>query len=134
MTTPDDEARTPAPTGSTPPEAGYRPMPSSPAPRGQRRYATAWVWLGILLGVAVPVAGVLLEVRTHLDASGGLLQSLLAAPLIVGGILFAFGADPRRAGLALGLLIGWGVMVVVGAGWCVAMVASISGSYSLGTY
>jgi len=126
MTTPDDEARPPEPAGSTPAEAGYRPMPASSVPRG-RHYATAWVWLGILLGMAVPVAWVLLEVRTDLEASGGLFPIMLAAPLVMAGVLSAFGRDPRHAGLALGLLIGWGVMVVVGAGWCVTVVASLGG-------
>jgi hypothetical protein len=102
-------------------------MPPSTAPHGQRRYATAWVWLGILLGVAVPLAWLLLEVRTDLEASGGLFPIMTVGPLIVGVILFAFRRDPRRSGLALGLLIGWGVMLVIGAGVCVALVTSTYG-------
>jgi hypothetical protein len=129
MTTPDDdEARPPASTGSTPEGAGYRPMPPGFAPQERRRYPPAWVWLGILLGVAIPVAWVLLEVRTDLEASGGLFPLMLGAPLIMSGILFAAsGGHPRRAGLALGLLIGWGVMVLVGAGVCVALITSTYG-------
>jgi hypothetical protein len=75
--------------------------------------------LAVVMGVVVPVllaAGALLGSR-----AGVLLPVLLFGPVAVGVYLVATGRTPRGRGFGLGLLIGWGALVVVAAGLCIAI-------------
>ena len=53
---------------------------------------------------------------------GGL--SLVGA-LVVGAVLVGRGS-PQRRGFGLGMFVGWGLFVVVGAGACIALIAALS--------
>ena len=48
----------------------------------------------------------------------------LVAPVVVGGVLVGRGS-PQRRGLGLGLLIGWGLAVIVVGGACVALIFAL---------
>jgi hypothetical protein len=60
---------------------------------------------------------------------GALVLLLLVAaglvPPVVGSVL-ALRGSPNRRGFGLGLLIGWAVVLVIGGGACIALIAAFS--------
>ena len=107
---------------------GREPAPSapSPAPRG-RRFATGWVWLGVLAGMVVSPGLLPLGWGVDFVPFKVLLGLTIFVPLVVGIALLAVRGDARRRGLGLGLLIGWGALLLVGWGTAVALNLLISG-------
>lgn len=125
---------------SVPPPYTGPPGPWQPPP--PRRFSTGAIWGGIFLALpvmlvvgAVGIGGLrwtewLNEVAGPLGSLGplGLGLSLQVVPLIVGVVLAAVPGTPTRRGLGLGLVIGWAVWSIVGAGVCVLLIVAISGS------
>jgi len=112
--------------------AAPRHVPAEPAPpapaaalRG-RRYSAGWVWLGILAGLAGLFAMLLLAQAAELALLASWLGLAIFVPLVVGIALLAVGGDPRRRGFGLGLMIGWGVLLLVGVGLYVAASAMLT--------
>ena len=103
------------------------------AQRPPRRFATGSVVLGavagvvgtlglpILLGLVASVAGPVAFVFGLL----GLLAVLL--PLILGIVLASTPGSPQRRGFGLGLVIGWGLLLLLAGGLCIALIAGYSG-------
>jgi hypothetical protein len=98
---------------------GQSPPPGSPERRFAKGAVAGGVPLGIvgtiglpLLGVAVPVVGPLLFL------------GLLLGVLLAGILLAASPGPPLRRGLGLGVVIGWGLTLIVAAGLCVAILSS----------
>ena len=54
-----------------------------------------------------------------------LFLGLLLGVLVTGIVLAASPGPPVRRGLGLGLVIGWGVTLIVAAGLCVAILSSL---------
>lgn len=111
------------------------PGPSGDAP--SRRFAGRGVAVGVGLGglatLVLPVA--LVAVLGGLAAVPGLGVAVvpaalagLVAPLVV-GVVLASGHrnDPFRRGIGLGVVIGWAVTLIVGAGVCVALLRRLGG-------
>lgn len=123
MTTPDDETE-PAPEPASAPPAAAPPATDAAAPGP--RFAGSWIGFGVFLGFfGTPLLTVL---GTSLDVGGfapAFLFAGLLGPLVAGLALLAFGRTPVRRGLGLGLTIGWGVVVVVGAGLCIALISAL---------
>ncbi len=109
------------------PAAGPAPAPAA-GPGAARRFHQPSTWLGVLLGlIAAPVA---LLLGTSVDLgrlTTVLLLASLVAPPLVGGVLAAVGGNPRRRGLGLGLVMGWGLLMVIGGGLCIALLSQYSG-------
>lgn len=118
----------PPPPGAGPPGGwggpppGPSPFPTPPPPRPVGKHLV----LGALLGVAVAV--VLPLGFGWLDATIGGVGSLvllgLALALVLAVVLTAL---PRTRMLGAGMFIGFGVVLVAGAGLCVAILASLGG-------
>ena len=125
---------------SFPPPGGWTVPPPPPPPRGpERPIRTGRVFAGIGLAVAGQVVAVGLGIlAVYLGAQssdsdnamvgfsvGILLQVVLFVLCLVFGIIWIARKD---RGLGLGLLIGWGVTVlvfpVVGVGVCIAVLNS----------
>jgi hypothetical protein len=99
--------------GSIGPPPGYSPFP---APKQERQFSVLWVVFGAL----TPVLLVLLA----LAGLAVILPVVLFGPVVAGALLIGRGGTPQWRGYGLGLLIGWGVLLVVGAGLCVAILGS----------
>jgi hypothetical protein len=104
------------------PGAGH-PTPQPPG----RRFAPGMVALGVLLAVVTPIAAI--QVVQYLG-EGGLLLLVAAvlAPPVAGAVLVALPGSARRRGLGLGLLIGWGAVLVIAGGVCIALLAAFGGA------
>lgn len=109
---PDADSQQPPGYGAPPPDS-FAPFPP---PKPERRFSVLWVVLGAL----TPVLLLLLS----LAGLAVLLPVVLFGPVVGGAILIALGRTPQWRGYGLGLLIGWGILLVVGAGLCVAILAN----------
>ncbi|HET6626166.1 MAG TPA: hypothetical protein VFG63_07235 [Nocardioidaceae bacterium] len=111
----------PGPTG--PPEPSGRPTQPGPAKRNR----TALIIFGALISVVATVLGPLAAL--FLGDSIGFLGAGLLTPVLclLVGIALLFSERTRPWGL--GLLIGFFVMLIVGAGACVLVLMSFSSSY-----
>jgi hypothetical protein len=111
---PDDDPFAPPPEGTPP----YPPSPDylGPPPPSQRRFSVPAVVLGVLTPVLLLVVGVLLSA-----IAVAIFPVLLFGPLVAGAVLVGAGGNPQRRGFGLGLLIGWGALVVIAAGVCIAL-------------
>ena len=108
-----DGAGSQQPPGSIGPPPGYSPFP---APKQERQFSVLWV----VFGAVTPVLLVLLA----LAGLAVILPVVLFGPVVAGALLIGRGGTPQWRGYGLGLLIGWGVLLVVGAGLCVAILGS----------
>jgi hypothetical protein len=109
-------------TGQPPGQWGSWPQP----PRPERRFGTGAVVGGAVLGLVATVG--LPALLASLPGFGALLFFPAGlAPLVAGIVLAASSGPPQRRGLGLGLVIGWGATLVVGAGVCIALLASFNG-------
>ena len=111
MTTPDQ----------TPP---LEPTPSGSA-GGGRRFARTWVHLGVFTGLLSTWAFVTGSGATRAGASAPLLPLI---PLLAGVVVLVVRGDARRRGFGLGLVIGWGVLLVMAAGFWLVLHVAFSGS------
>ena len=109
-----DGAGSQQPRGSIGPPPGYSSFP--PPPKPERQFSVLWVVFGAL----TPVLLVLLA----LAGLAVILPVVLFGPVVAGALLIGRGGTPQWRGYGLGLLIGWGVLLVVGAGLCVAILGS----------
>jgi hypothetical protein len=110
------------------------PPEPQPGPEGQRRFSGPSVALGVVAGlVGTPLLLVLAVVvlngvsRAFGDVPAPALLVLLvfAGPLLAAILLASRHAGSRRRGFALGLAIGWGAFLILGAGVCVAIVQQL---------
>jgi hypothetical protein len=123
MTTPDDEdGPAPQPTPARPAAAPPASGAAAPGPR----FAEGGVLVGVLLSFfGTPLLTVLGSVVDVGVAGPAFLLTGLVGPLVAGLALLAVGRTAVQRGLGLGLTIGWGVIVVVGAGLCIALISSL---------
>ena len=105
-----------------PPDDGWGQWP--PPAQPERRFAKGAVAGGVLLGIVgtigLPLLGVLLP-----RVGALLFFPLLLGVLVTGIVLAASPGPPVRRGLGLGLVIGWGLTLIVAAGLCVAILSSL---------
>ena len=106
--------------GSGAPPPAYPPPggPYSPQPRSDR-----WkIWLGIGLSIPALIAsGFLTSMAGFLDDSGALSAVVGGACLLAPIVMLFFGATRK---VAIGLIIGYAVIIILFAGACVALLAS----------
>jgi hypothetical protein len=96
-----------------------------------RRFDPKSVGLGVAAGL---VGGVLLPVALGALASLGDIFGVffafaglgLIVPVILGIVLATTPGSPRQRGFGLGLVIGWGLLVLLAGGLCVALVVGLS--------
>jgi hypothetical protein len=120
------------PPDEAPPPSRYQGYPTPPpgsypagGPYPPTERSDRWkIWLGI--GLAIPaliatfvVAGVL----GYADESGAL-SGIVALIGLLGPVVLLFPSATRK--LALGLLIGYAGVLILGAGACVALLATLS--------
>jgi hypothetical protein len=103
--------------GSGTPPPAY-PTGGYTGPRSDR-----WkIWLGIGLSIpALILSGFLTGVSGFVDSSGALSAVVGGACLVAPIVMLFFGATRK---VALGLLIGYAVILILFAGVCVALLAS----------
>lgn len=99
------------------------PWGQSPPP-APRRFHPGSIWSGIALGIAVTVGGTMLAAGAAVPLTPLLVAVCLLAALIVGGVLAVISGPPKRRGLGLGLVIGWGASVLIGGGMCVYLLTT----------
>jgi len=109
MTTPD----------RTPPR---EPTPSSSVGEG-RRFARTWVHLGVFTGLLTTWAFVTGSGATR---AGALAPMLPLVPLLAGVVVLVVRGDARRRGFGLGLVIGWGALLVLAAGFWLLLDVALS--------
>lgn len=107
------------PGGGQPPYPTYPPgSHGAPPPRGDR-----WkIWLGI--GLAIPAllaSGFITGVAGFVDNSGAL-SAIVGLACLIAPIVMLFFRATRK--VAIGLIIGYAVILVLFAGACVALLAS----------
>lgn len=124
------------PSGYGPP-AGYVPPPAAggpPGPSGRpKRFSGGGIVLGILGSWVILVLPTLValgfsNVLSDVGVGGAAVLVILLsgiAPLVVGAVLVGRGS-PMRRGVGLGMFIGWGLAIVIGAGACFALIAALS--------
>ncbi|HEX2805034.1 MAG TPA: hypothetical protein VHN80_02535 [Kineosporiaceae bacterium] len=96
---------------------------------GRAIFGGAGAALGImLLTVALSVAASYLQSGPLGTVLAFVLAALAFSPLIAGIIMALAATTPGRRGFGLGLAIGWALWLIVAAGACVALVASIAAS------
>jgi hypothetical protein len=137
---PDDPRPGPPPAGppvgppAGPPPAGPPPVPAPPPnppwASTESRFAGGGVALGVVLDLLwLLLVGGLTTGALYLDvdnvgvAAIGLLVGVLL-PLPVGIVLAVLGRGRFARGIGLGLAIGWAAWLIIGAGACLAVVAS----------
>ncbi|MBI4940609.1 MAG: hypothetical protein HY830_07680 [Actinobacteria bacterium] len=124
------------PSGYGPP-AGYVPPAAPAGPPGAygkpKRFSGGGIVLGILGSWAILVLPTLValgfsNVLSDVGVGGATVLVILLsgiAPLVVGAVLVGRGS-PMRRGVGLGMFIGWGLAIVIGAGACFALIAALS--------
>ena len=102
--------------------------------RPPRRFATGAIVLGAVAGIAGTIAlpvvlGLLASVAgpvAFLFGIFGLLAVVL--PLIVGIVFASAEGTPQRRGFGLGLIIGWGLLLLLAGGLCIALIVGLNGA------
>ena len=113
---PTEPPNPPAPPGNYP---AFPPGSSMP----QARPRDTWkIWLGIGLAIPVLIAGSLLAAGASAIDSSGAVSGLLGLAVFVGPFVLLVPSSTRK--LALGLLIGYAVLLILAAGACVALLAA----------
>ena len=108
------------------------PAPQPPPPKKPK----APLVLGILIGAAAPVLGILVPVALSALTDGGIMGGFGFAPFVLVMVVLATGAgllfsdQTRRWGV--GILIGLFGMLIIGAGACVAVLVAVMASYNGG--
>jgi len=103
------------------------------AQRPPRRFATGSVVLGAVVGVvgtvAVPILlGLVASVAGPVGIAFGLLVPVtVLVALVLGIVLASTPGSPQRRGFGLGLVIGWGLLLLLAGGLCIALIAGYSG-------
>lgn len=103
------------------------------AQRPPRRFATGPVVLGAVAGVVgtvgLPVVlGLLASVAGPVAFAFGLLGLVsVLVVLVLGIVLASTPGTPQRRGFGLGLVIGWGLLLLLAGGLCIALIAGYSG-------
>jgi hypothetical protein len=104
----------------TPPPGGS-PFPA-PAPRRPiARHLLLGTLLGLVAGIGLPLVALRLDGMA--GGTGGLFALGFVVPL---GLAIALTVVPRTRLLGAGMFIGFGAALVVGAGVCVALLASMA--------
>jgi hypothetical protein len=107
------------PGGGQPPYPAYPPGPyDAPPPRSDR-----WkIWVGIALAIpALMATAAVVALAGAIDNSGAL-SGLVGIACLVAPIVLLFFPATRK--IALGLLIGYAVIVILLGGACVALLSS----------
>ena len=78
--------------------------------------------LCVAAGVAAGAAVLALEVRRR-----GAADERLLVVLVLGIVLASSPGSPQRRGIGLGLVIGWGLLLLLAGGLCIALIAGYSG-------
>ena len=106
-----------------PPDGGWGQWPPPPGPP-ERRFSKGAVAGGVPLGIVgtigLPLLGIIVP-----RIGAVLFFPLLLGMLVTGIVLAASPGPPVRRGLGLGLVIGWGLTLIVAAGLCVAILSSL---------
>jgi hypothetical protein len=112
------------------PPATYAQPPTSAPPR---RFSTGAVIAGaaaVLLGL--PLVGAAAVAVPYSGSVGWLgsvvaLVAVAAVPglLVTGIVLAAIKGTATRRGFGLGMVIGWGLLVIIGAGACIALLSQL---------
>lgn len=116
----------PPPGGSGPPGGwggpppGPSPFPTPPPPRPAGKHLVLGALLGIAVAVVLPLAFGWLD--TTIGGVGSLVLLGLVLALVLAVVLTAL---PKTRMLGAGMFIGFGVVLVAGAGLCVAILASL---------
>lgn len=112
---------------SIPPPAPPVPPDLPPAPPGEpgARKAGGSVLLGIVVGVVFVggCVGLAFLLASSIPAVSGYLLWLPAVACLVAGIVLV--AMPRTTRFGAGLLIGFGISLLVSAGVCVALITHV---------
>jgi hypothetical protein len=124
---------------SSQPPSGWPPHGWSPGPPQWQPPAPkpkAPLVLGILIGAATPIAGLLIPVLFSSLTDSGVSGVISTAPFALGMLVVVTGAgllfsdQTRRWGA--GILIGFFGMLIIGAGACVVLLVVVLSSYSGG--
>ena len=100
--------------------------------RPPRRFATGAVVGGAVAGsvgtVALPVVlGLLASVAGPVAFVFGLFGLVsVVAVLVLGIVLASTSGTPARRGFGLGLVIGWGLLLLLAGGLCIALIVGLS--------
>ena len=101
--------------------------PLEPTPRRSvgvgRRFPRTWVHLGVFTGLLTTWAFVTGSGATR---AGVFALMLPLVPLLAGVVLLVVRGDARRRGFGVGLVIGWGVLLVLAAGFWLLMDVALS--------
>lgn len=105
-----------------PPDGGWGQWqpPGPPERRFAKGAVAGGVPLGIVGTIGLPLLGVIVP-----RVGALLFFPLLLGVLVTGIVLAASPGPPVRRGLGLGLVIGWGLTLIVAAGLCVAILSSL---------
>jgi hypothetical protein len=108
--------------GTGQPPGNYPPPPPGGYTQPPQRSDRWKIWLGIGLSIpALILSGFLTGVSGFVDSSGALSAVVGGACLVAPVVMLFFGATRK---VALGLLIGYAVILILFAGVCVALLAS----------
>ena len=98
-----------------------------------RRFATGSVVLGTVAGVLGTVGlPILLGLVASVAGPVGVVFGLLGfvsvlVVLVLGIVLASTPGTPQRRGFGLGLVIGWGLLLLLLGGLCIVLIAGYSG-------
>jgi len=107
------------PGDGQPPYPAYPPGPPGVPPQRSDRWK---IWLGIALAIpALLASGFVTGAAGFIDDSGGL-SAILGLACFVAPIVMLFFRATRK--VAIGLLIGYAVILVLFAGACIALLSS----------
>jgi hypothetical protein len=105
------------------------PQPPSWPPQPPRRrpsVSLGAVFLGALVVIGLAVGAV---AAVGSGNGGGIIQGVLPGAILItllAGSVMVFIPRPFVRGLGIGILIGWAVVIIVGAGVCVAILANLN--------
>ena len=112
----------PEPPNPPPPPGNYPAFPPGYSTPQARSKDTWKIWLGIGLAIPVLIAGSLLAAGASAIDSSGAVSGLLGLAVSVGPFVLLVPSSTRK--FALGLLIGYAVLLILAAGACVALLAA----------
>ena len=119
---PPEPPRPPAPP---PPQGSYPAFPPGYSGPPAQPKETWKIWLGIGLAIPVIIATTVLAGGAGAIDSSGASSGLIALAGFVGPFVLLIPGSTRK--VALGLIIGYGVLLILAAGACVALLAAYSG-------
>ena len=126
---PDDGAgepfEPPRPPAPPSPPGSYPAFPPGSSMQPEQPKETWKIWLGIGLAIPVLIATTVLAGGAGAIDDSGATSGLIALAGVLGPFVLLVPGSTRK--VALGLIIGYGVLLILAGGACVALLAAYSG-------